>query len=120
VKSHFVIAVVLFCGSSLCADAEDLPFCLATAGARAVGIPADAPRDAERDIRTHTIAFRMIGGCAATFPGVPATCGDLLLRFPALYAGSPGCLASTTYEQYEYARRYNEYILNHLVLHPDA
>ena len=69
--------------------------------------PADAVKEAERDIRSGHIKFYWSGSIASTPVGVPI---DVAKKYPKADAGV-GCVTNDIplrERQQEYARRYNE------------
>jgi hypothetical protein len=76
--------------------------------------PGNAVTAAEYDIRNGHLMFYFIGSIAPSAPGVPEKYAYLTLQYPRGLAGAnPGCTGSTG-EECEYARRYNQRILQHL------
>ena len=79
--------------------------------------PSKAVADADRDIAAHRISFCLIGGFVPTVPGVPE--GDAAFRIVSssrqIPVGPQGCKQDDTIEsRYEYARRYNERMWQHV------
>ena len=79
--------------------------------------PANAERDAERDIEAGEIKICYHGGIAAGPEGIPLEYYDLIKDFPVEDAGI-GCIVedlSLRQRQAIYATRYNKRILKHLL-----
>jgi hypothetical protein len=97
----------------------DWAFSLSIIVPRVAWNPADAPKDAQRDIDAGLISFICLGDLELL--GVPVGLRDFAARFPKRYSGGQGCDRSLL-DRYrdEYALRYNERILTHVVFHPDA
>jgi hypothetical protein len=90
-----------------------LTISLLTANAEPNWNPAEAAREAERDIRRGQIKFYWSGSIAVQPVGVPL---DLARQYPRADAGV-GCTVTDVKlreRQEEYARRYNQKILAYL------
>jgi hypothetical protein len=77
--------------------------------------PDSALADAERDIASGNIRFAYVGGLSQSTPGVPESHDAMLQRYGRLEVGNQGCVQDEHRpERHEYARRYNEKMLNYV------
>ncbi len=79
--------------------------------------PDRAIEEAKKDIQTEKLKIYMSGTIAAYSPGVEKEQYPLIANLPKADAGI-GCVIEDSKlreAQFEYAKKYNEYIVNHLL-----
>lgn len=76
--------------------------------------PANAVRDAERDIAAHKIRFCYVGGFAPYAPGVPQS--NVMKEYGRIAVGDQGCTPDNhSAENVEYAEKYNQRMWTYLL-----